>query len=127
MNDLQTFIQKYRKQHFPHNEALFSALDKKGEAKLHREEPEAKPCAVVVGIYKRRAEQLRALGSEGEALLADVTALCEELEKVRDELVRGRIYEMSSENLLYVFEVVNRKRIDGSTVGKDKRVDDNDA
>lgn len=126
MNDLRKFIQKYREQSFPHCEALFLALDK-GEANLHGEESDPIPCAVVLGNYKRRAEHLRTLGSEGEALLADVAALCEELEKVPDELVQGWIFEMPPNYLFYVFEGVNSKRILGCSLGIDKRVVDNDA
>ena len=126
MDDLQQFIQRYREQKFPHNEALFLALDK-GKAKRHTEESDPMPCAVVLKIYKRRAEHLRSLGSEGEALLADVTALCEQLEEVPDELIQGWIFEMPPHHLFYVFEGINSQRILGCSFGMDKTLMDNDA
>ena len=126
INNLEEFIRRYREQNFPHSEILFSALDK-GEAKLHTEESAPMPCAVVLKIYKRRQKHLKTLGSKGEALLADVTALCEELEKVPDELIQGWTFEMPPHYLFYVFEGVGCKRVLGCSLGIDKRLATNDA
>lgn len=126
MNNLQEFIERYREQSFPHSEVLFSALDKR-EAKLHTEESDPIPCDAVLRVYKRRAEHLRSLGAEGKDLLADVTALCEELEKVPDELVQGWTFEMAPHCLFYVFEGVDSTRILGCSLGIDKRLVNNDA
>lgn len=121
MKDIREFIERYGEQSFPHSEVLFTALDK-GEATLHTEQSQPMPCAVVLRIYKRRAEHLRSLGLEGKELLTDVTALCEELEKRPDELIQGWTFEMPPHYLWYVFEGVNSKRILGCSLGVDKRL-----
>lgn len=84
------------------------------------------PCAVVLRIYKRREEHLRSLGSDGEALLADVTALCEELEKMPDELIQGWTFEMPPHYSFNVFEGITSQKMLGCSLGIDKRLVDND-
>jgi len=124
MTDIETFLKRHEGTRFRHSEELIACI-KSGQCTLESKPDPAiapVPTSHALRVYRRRAEHLKQFDSlHAQNIRADVLALCEELEKLPDEMVHVWSFSMAPYFTYEVFESTRLHSILGCILAVDKK------